>query len=114
MLREREKMIRPIRSHRCVSFGPKFPPFIGVCSLQRPLLTSCFADIQRADSFSRRLFLVKKGKHFGNWSGIVSCFTVDEENCRDPAKKQRKNRTKRKLKVARLDFLGGIPPKFEH
>ena len=88
MFCEREKMIRPIRSHRCVSFGPKFPPFIGVCSLQRPRLTSCFADIQRADSFSRRVFLIKKGKAFRKleWNAFV-CFTVDEEDCRDQAKK---------------------------
>ena len=44
------------KPQRCVSFVPKFPPFLGACSLQRPRLTSCQADIQRADSFSRRVF----------------------------------------------------------
>ena len=30
-----------------------------------------------------------KKKHVGNWSGIVLsvCFTLDEENCREPANK---------------------------
>ena len=32
---------------RYVSFFPKFLPFIGSCSLQRPRFSSCFPDIQR-------------------------------------------------------------------
>ena len=65
--KKRKKIIRPIRSERGVNFAPKFPPFIGACSLQRH-----FADIQRG-RFSRSVFLIKKGgKHLGNWSGIVS------------------------------------------
>ena len=43
-----------------VSFGPKFPPLIGACSLQRPLQRR-FADIQR-EKFSRRVFVLKKLK----------------------------------------------------
>ena len=44
-----------------MSFAPKFPPFIGTCSLQRP-----FADILE------EFFCNKSGKHLGNWRRIVS------------------------------------------
>ena len=44
---------------------------------------------------SQRVFLVKKSeKHLRNWSWIVFvCFTVDEENCGEPAKQQQKGKT---------------------
>ena len=58
-------------NQRCVSFAPKFPPFIGACSLQRPRSTSCFADIQR-----EKFFPQTSEKHLGNWSGIVSCVSL--------------------------------------
>ena len=79
-----KKMIRPIRiasdvfftceknhtsnqkPQRSVSFAPKFLPFIGACSLQRP-----FADIQREKFFSK-YFSRKSEKLLANWSGIVS------------------------------------------
>ena len=60
-------MIRPIRSQRGVNFAPKFPPFIGACSLQRH-----FADIQRERFFSKCFSRKKCEKHLGNWSGKVS------------------------------------------
>ncbi|CAH3032231.1 unnamed protein product, partial [Porites lobata] len=62
-----KKIIRPIRSERGVNFAPKFPPFIGACSLQR-----YFADIQRGRFFSKCFSHKKCEKHLGNWSGIVS------------------------------------------
>ena len=46
------------KPQRYVSFAPKFLPFIGSCSFQRPRRTGCFADIPREktikQSFSRR------------------------------------------------------------
>ena len=59
------------KPQRCVSFAPKFLPFIGACSLQRPRLKSCFADIQREKFFPQTI-----EKHLGNWSGIVSCVSL--------------------------------------
>ena len=41
------------RSQWCVSFAPKFLPFIGAWSLQRPLFWSCLTDIQREKFFSK-------------------------------------------------------------
>lgn len=38
---------------------------------------------------------MKSEKHLGNSSGIVSCFTVIEENCIDPPRQKRKGKTKR-------------------
>ena len=55
--KKRTKIIRPIRSERGVNFAPKFPPFIGACSLQRH-----FADIQRGRFFSKHVFLIKNVK----------------------------------------------------
>ena len=45
------------KPQRCVSFAPKFLPFIGACSLQRPRFPSCFAGIQRvkAIKWSRQI-----------------------------------------------------------
>ena len=55
------------KPQRCVSFAPKFLPFIGTCSLQS---TSQTFDKKR---FSQSVFLEKKSeKYLGNWSGIVS------------------------------------------
>ena len=41
------------RPQWCVSFAPKFLPFIGAWSLQRPLFWSCLTDIQREKFFSK-------------------------------------------------------------
>ena len=85
------------KSQRCVSFAPKFPLFIGACSLQRRVTSQTFNE----KVFLEKFFWSESEKHRGNWSGLVSCFTVDEENCRDPAKQQRQgiHRTWRKLKL---------------
>ena len=55
-------MIRLIRSRRCVSFGTKFPPFIGACSLQRPRFASSSQTFNEK-RFSPRAFLFKKVKN---------------------------------------------------
>ena len=44
------------KSQRSVSFAPKFPPFKGACSLQRPLQHR-LADIQRDKFFSKSFSL---------------------------------------------------------
>ena len=52
-----EKMKRAIKKpQKCASFAPKFRPFIGACSLQRPRFASCFADIQRIKTSSSFCF----------------------------------------------------------
>ena len=55
------EMMRLIRNHRqrCVSFAPKFPPFIGACGLQR----FCFevtSQIFKEKRFSLRFLLLGK------------------------------------------------------
>jgi len=97
------------KPQRCVSFAPKFPLFIGACSLQRPHLTSCFADIQRE---CQRVFPVDQWKTSRKleWNSFL-CFADDEENCRDPAKPRRKgkNRTRRKLRLCYLNLYSNQP-----
>ena len=89
------KMIPPIRSY--VSFAPKFPPFLAA--------GSAASNTFNEKSFSRRVFLIKKVENISKmeWNSFV-CFTVDKENCREPAKKQRKgeNRTRRRLMLCFL------------
>ena len=95
------------QSQRCASFAPKFPPFIGACSLQRPRFASASQTVNEK-SFSRRVFLVQKWKtsRTSEWNSFMY-FSVDEENCREPAKQQRKgkNRRRRKLKLCFLSEL---------
>ena len=79
------------KPERCVSFAPKFPPFIGACRLQRR-----FADIQRK-GFSRKKKLKTSRKL--EWNSFV-CFAVDEKKLQEP---ERENRMIRKLK---LFFIG--------
>ena len=61
-----------------------------------------------ANNCSILLYIVLKKlkKHVGNWSGIglSVCFILDEGNCREPTKQQRKgkNRTRSKLKLCFL------------
>ena len=117
MVFTREKMIRPIRiandifSHvrndtsnqkpqRCVSFAPKFPPFIASCSAASHTFNE--------KSFTQRVFLAKKVKSISEMErNIFVCFAVDKENGRKPAKQQRKgiNRTRRKLSLCFLSEL---------
>ena len=79
------------KPQRCVSFAPKFPPFIAACSAASHTFNE--------KSFTQRVFLAKKVKNISEmeWNSFV-CFTVDKENGREPAKQQRKgiNRTRRK------------------
>ena len=98
-----KKLIRPIRiandvfsrekndtsnqkSQRCVSFAPKFPPFIAACSATWHTFNK--------KSFTQRVFLAIKVKNISEmeWNSFV-CFTVDKENGREPAKQQRKGYT---------------------
>ena len=94
--------VRKMRSHRgrCVSFAPKFRPFIAACSMASHTFNE--------KSFTQRVFLAKKVKNIleMEWNSFV-CFTVDEENGRELAKQQRKgkNRTRRKLLLCFLSEL---------
>ena len=94
------KMIRPIRSHRGAGFAPKFSPFIAACSAASHTFNE--------KSFTRRVFVAKKVKNITvmEWNRFM-CFTVNKENGREPAKKQRKgkNRTRRKLLLCSLSEL---------
>ena len=63
----------------CVSFAPKFPPFIASCSAA--------SHTCNEKSFTQRVFLAKKVKTISEmeWNSFV-CFTVDKENGRQRAK----------------------------
>ena len=52
------------KPQRCVSFAPKFPPFIAACSAASHTFNE--------KSFTQRVFLAKKVKNIWKWSGIVS------------------------------------------
>ena len=94
------KVIRPIRSHRGAGFAPKFSPFIATCSSASHTFNE--------KSFTRRVFLAKKVKNITVMErNRFMCFTVNKENGREPAKKQRKgkNRTRRKLLLCFLSEL---------
>ena len=74
------------KPQRCVSFAPKFPPF----------LAACWAPLRphsRRKVFLKEFFLIKKVKNISEmeWNSFV-CFTVDKENCGEPAKQQRKGK----------------------
>ena len=88
------------KPQRRVSFAPKFPPFIAVCSAASPTFNE--------KSFTQRVFLAKKVKNISEmeWNSFF-CFTVDKENGTEPAKQQRKgkNRTRRKLLLSFLSEL---------
>ena len=65
-------------SQRSASCAPKFLPFIGACSFQRPRFASSTSQTFNGKknflkSFSRKK--VKK-KKLENWSGIVSCISL--------------------------------------
>ena len=88
------------KPQRCVSFAPKFPPFIAACSSASHTFNE--------ESFIQRVFLAKKVKNISEmeWNSFVY-FTVDKENSKEPAKEQPKgkNRTRRKLLLC---FLSGL------
>ena len=99
------------KPQRCVSFAPKFPPFIAACSAAPHTFNE--------KSFTPRVFLPKKVKNISEmeWNSFV-CFTVDKENGRERAKQQPKgiNRTRRKLLLCFLSglLLPAILLKFSH
>ena len=70
----------------------KFPPFLAACSAASHTFNE--------KSFSRRVFRVKKVKNISEmeWNSFV-CFTVDKENCGEPAKQQRKGKNSRRRKL---------------
>ena len=88
------------KPQRCVSFAPKFPPFIAACSVA--------SHTVNGKSFTQIVFLAKKLKNISEmeWNSFV-CFTVDKENGREQAKQQRKgkNRTRCKLLLCFLSEL---------
>ena len=92
------------KPQRCVSFAPKFPPFIAACSAASHTFNE--------KSFTQRVFLAKKVINISEmeWNSFVR-FTVDKENCGEPAKQQRKgkNRTRRKLMLCFLSELLCLP-----
>ena len=94
-----------LKPQRCMSFAPKFLPFLAAC--WTPLRTH-----SRRNVFLIEFFLVKKVKNISEmeWNSFV-CFTVDKENCGEPAKQQRKgkNRTRRKLMLCFLSELLCLP-----
>ena len=71
-----------MRSHRGVWVRTKIPAF-------SYSLLSAASHTFEENSFSQRVFLVKKVKHISEmeWNSFV-CFTVDKENCGEPAKQQ--------------------------
>ena len=85
---------------RCVSFAPKFPPSIAACSAASHTFNE--------KSFTQRVFLSKKVKNISEmeWNSLV-CFTVDEENGREPAKQQRKEKNIKRRKLL-LCFLSEL------
>ena len=99
------------KPQRCVSFAPKFPPFIAACTAASHTFNE--------KSFTQGVFLAKKVKNISEmeWNSVV-CFTVDKENGREPEKQQRKgmNRTRRKLLLCFLSelLLPAILLKFSH
>ena len=90
------------KPQRCVSFAPKFPPFIAACSAPSHTFNEkSFFSTQRA-------FLAKKVKNISKMEqNSFVCFAVDEENGREPAKRQQRgiNRTRRKLLLCFLSEL---------
>ena len=61
------------KPQRSVSFAPKFLPFKGACSLQRPLQHR-LADIQRDEFFSKSFSLGGGGGGFRLKGVAFSCF----------------------------------------
>ena len=88
------------RPQRCVSFAPKFPPLIAVCSAASHTFNE--------KNFTQRVFLAKKVKNISEmeWNSFV-CFTVDKENGREPAKQQRKGKNRTRCKFL-LCFLSEL------
>ena len=94
------KMIRPTKSHRGVWVSRQNSRLL--LPLAAPLRTHSTRKVLL------RVFLANKVKNIleMEWNSFV-CFTVDKENGREPAKRQRKgeNRTRRKLLLCFLSEL---------
>ena len=118
-----KKMIRPIRiandifsrvrkndtsnqkPQRCVSFAPKFPPFIAAC--WAPLRKHSWRKI-----FSKSFFSLEKWKTFQKWSGIVSFVSLSIKKTVESRRNNSgrvKNRTRRKLMLCFLSELLCFP-----
>ena len=94
-----KKIIRPLI--RCLSFAPKFLPFIYMpLQLTASLLWNRVASLT-LKSFSRRVFSWKSEKHLGQlvWNSFVY-FTVDEEKSQQKQRKGEKQK-KQKKKITR-------------
>ena len=72
------------KPQRCMSFAPKFPPFIAAYSAASHTFNE--------KSFTQRVFLAKKVKNISEmeWNSFV-CFTVDKENGREAAEREKRN-----------------------
>ena len=98
------------KPQRWASFAPKFPPFLGAYSLQRPSLASCFANIPKKRPDKVEFFSKQREKNRGNWIGIVldislSMMKIDES--RQNNGERGKNRTRRNVSLY-LNFLSEL------
>ena len=77
------------KPQRCVSFAPKFPPFVWrlqLCILQQPLVASQLFNEKRPQSRVSFMFSFKKWKTFRKLDRTSFVyFTVNKENCKEPA-----------------------------
>ena len=70
------------KPQRCVSFAPKFPPFIAACSAASHTFNE--------KSLLKEYFSLKKVKNISEMEqNSFVCFTFDKENGREQAKQQR-------------------------
>ena len=76
------------KPQRCVSFAPKFPPFIAACSAASHTFNE--------KSFTQRVFLAKKVKKISEmeWNSFV-CLTVDEKTVESRRNNNGKGKTER-------------------
>ena len=76
------------KPQRCVSFAPKFPPFIAACSAASHTFNE--------KSFTQRVFLAKEVKNISEmeWKSFV-CFTVDEKTVESQQNNNGKGKTER-------------------
>ena len=92
--KKKEKNYTSNQKRKRCEFRAKIPAFYRRLQLAAPLRRHSTRKV-----FSKCFSHKKCEKHLGNWSFV--CFAVDEENCREPAKQQRKVgiRTRCKLKL---------------
>ena len=103
--------MRLIRSQRCVSFAPKFQPFIGACGLQR-LCLEVTSQIFKEERFCSRFLLFGKWEASRKLEWIVSYISLSMNSGRG------KNKMRRKLlfllELFCFLFKPGILLKFIH